>query len=243
VTKATGYALVPGAMLALAVAARRARTARLGPVAGAGAALALTLGAWFVIARVAGRPAAAQVADATGAATFNLRQFLSYLWQYYLPHLPFQTSFDLIPGPNLPLYDIWLTTGWAAFGWLEVRFPDWVYVVLTAVTVVVAGVALAGLWRARRRVDLAVVGFLALVAATLIAGLHWTEYHMLISGRGPFNNARYLLPVVGLAGLAVAQAVRALRPAARAAGVAGVLAALLVLDVFSLGLSLERFYA
>lgn len=244
VTKATSYALIPAALFVLVVAWRRAGgVARVRPVVAAGAALVLTLGVWFVIARVAGRPAAAQVADATGSATFNLRELLSYVWQFYLPHLPFQTSFDAIPGPNLPVYDIWLTTGWAAFGWLEVRFPGWVYIVLTAVTVAVAGVAVAGLWRARRRVDLAVVAFLALVAVTLVAGLHWTEYHMLISGQGPFNNGRYLLPVVGLGGLAVAQVVRTLRPAARPAGAAGALAFLLVLDVFSLGLCLERFYA
>jgi 4-amino-4-deoxy-L-arabinose transferase-like glycosyltransferase len=247
VTKATSYALLPGAFFALAVALWRSHGRRVaawvpGAIA-AGAALVLTLGLWIVVARVAGRPAAAQVTDATGAATFNLREFLSYVWQFYLPHLSSQVKFDQILGPHLPVYDVWLTTGWAAFGWLEVRFPDWVYVVLMVLTVVVAVVALTGLWRARRRVDLAVVAFIALVALTLVAGLHWTEYHMLISGRGPFNNGRYLLPVVGIAGLAVAQVVRMLRPAWRAAGAAGALSFLLALDVFSLALCLERFYA
>jgi Predicted membrane protein (DUF2142) len=247
VTKATSYALLPAALFALAVALWRAHGRRIvawvPAAAAAGAAVVLTLGVWFVIAHVSGRPAAAQVTDATGAAAFNLREFLSYVWQFYLPHLPFQTRFDQILGPHLPVYDVWLTSGWAAFGWLEVRFPDWVYVVLMVLTVAVAGIALVGLWRARRRVDLAVAAFLALVTGTLVAGLHWTEYHMLISGRGPFNNGRYLLPVVGIAGLAVAQVVRTLRPAARPAGVAGALSFLLVLDVFSLGLCLERFYA
>jgi 4-amino-4-deoxy-L-arabinose transferase-like glycosyltransferase len=246
-TKATSYALIPAALFALAVALRRFHGRRvtgwLPAAVAAGAALVLTLGVWFVVARAAGRPAAAQVADATGAASFNLREFLSYVWQFYLPHLSFQTPFDQIPGSHLPVYDIWLTTGWAAFGWLEVRFPGWVYVVLMVVTAGVAGLALAGLWRARRRVDLAVVGFLALGAVMLVAGLHWTEYHMLISHQGPFNNGRYLLPLVGIAGLAVAGAVRWLRPAARATGVAAALAALLVLNVLSLGLCLERFYA
>jgi len=78
---------------------------------------------------------------------------------------------------------------------------------------------------------------------SLLAGLHWTEYRMLASGQGPFNNGRYLLPLVGIAGLAVATALRWLRPAARSLGVAGTLAALLVLNVLSLGLCLERFYA
>jgi 4-amino-4-deoxy-L-arabinose transferase-like glycosyltransferase len=247
VVKATSYALVPAAAFALAVALWRAHgrrvTAWLPAGLAAGAALVATLGVWFVIARLSGRAAAAQVSDATGrSAGFNLRELLSYLWQFYLPKLPFQNNLP-IAGNHLPVYDVWLSTGWAAFGWLEVRFPGWVYLVFLVVTVGVAGLALAGLWRARRRVDLAVVAFLALVALTLLAGLHWTEYRMLSSGQGPFNNGRYLLPLVGIAGLAVATALRWLRPAARSLGVAGTLAALLVLNVLSLGLCLERFYA
>ena len=48
----------------------------------------LTLGVWVVIARVTHRAAAAQVAQAAGATGFNLRDFGSYLWQFYLPKLP-----------------------------------------------------------------------------------------------------------------------------------------------------------
>jgi 4-amino-4-deoxy-L-arabinose transferase-like glycosyltransferase len=247
VVKATSYALVPAAAFALAVALWRAHgrrvTAWIPTAVAAGAGLVATLGVWFVIARLSGRAAAAQVSDATGrSAGFNLRELGSYLWQFYLPKLPFQRSFP-IPGDHLPVYDVWLSTSWAAFGWLEVRFPGWVYVVFAVVTIAVAGLALAGVWRARRRADLAVVAFLALVALILLAGLHWTEYRMLASGQGPFNNGRYLLPLVGIAGLAVATALRWLRPAARSLGVAGTLAALLVLNVLSLGLCLERFYA
>ena len=243
--KATSYALIPGALLVLAIALRRAggeeRHGRIAAVGAAAAGLVLTLGVWVVVARLTDRAAAAQVADVAGTGGFNLREFASYLWQFYLPRLPFQTPFN--PGPHLPLYDVWLTTGWAAFGWLEVRFPGWVYVLLTAVTVVVAGFALAGLWRERRRLDLAVPAFFALVAAALLIGLHWTEYRMIKSGLGPFNTGRYLLPLVGLAGLAVGQALRWLRPAARPAGAAVALSGLFVLNLFSLGLMLERFYA
>jgi hypothetical protein len=60
----------------------------------------------------------------------------------------------------------------------------------------------------------------ALIVVALLAGLHWTEYWWISSGRGPFTTGRYLLPMVGVAGLAVATVVRRLRPAARPAAVA-----------------------
>ena len=106
-----------------------------------------------------------------------------------------------------------------------------------------AVVSLAGLWRARRTVDRAVVLFLAAVAAVLLVGLHWTEYRLLRSGAGAFNVGRYLFPLIGIGGLAVAQTLRTLRPAWRPAGAAAVLSGLLVLNVFSLALMVERFYA
>jgi 4-amino-4-deoxy-L-arabinose transferase-like glycosyltransferase len=244
--KATSYALVPAALFALAVAVRRARAPgrvpRAAAVTGAGAALALTLGAWIVIARLSHRAAAAQVSQAAGATGFNLRDFGSYLWQFYLPKLPFQRPFS-IPGDHLPVYDVWLKTGWAGFGWLEVVFPEWVYVLLAVVTLAIAVVALRELWRARRRVDPAVLAFLALVVVTLFAGLHWTEFKMLTGGQGPFNAGRYLLPLAGIAGLAVALAVRALPLARRPVGAAAALSGLFALNLCSFGLMIERFYA
>jgi len=244
--KATSYALVPAALFVLAVGLRRARTTTVGPraaaVVGAGAALAATLGAWIVVARLTHRAASAQVAQAAGATGFHLRDFGSYLWQFYLPRLPFQRPFS-IPGDHLPAYDVWLKTGWAGFGWLEVQFPEWVYVLLTVVTVAIAVVALRELWRARRRVDLAVLAFLALVAVTLLAGLHWTEFKMLTGGQGAFNAGRYLLPLAGVAGLAVALVVRAVPAARRPSAGAAALGALFALNLLSFGLMIQRFYA
>jgi hypothetical protein len=201
-----------------------------------------TLGVWFVIARLMDRAVSAQVADAAGHAQTNARELLSYVWQFYLPRLPSMTP-SLLHPDGLPLYSVWIKTGWAAFAWLEVRFPRPVYPLFAAITAGVAIVALAGLWRARRRVDPAVVLFLVAVAAVLFAGLHWTEYRLLRTGAGPFNVGRYLFPLIGIAGLAVAQTVRTLRPAWRPAGAAVVLSGLLLLNVLSLGLMVERFYA
>jgi hypothetical protein len=124
-----------------------------------------------------------------------------------------------------------------------VRFPEWVYVLLTVVTVAIAAVALRELWRARRGVDPAVLAFLALVAVTLLAGLHWTEFKMLTGGQGPFNAGRYLLPLAGIAGLAVALAVRVVPVARRPVAAAVALGGLFALNLAAFGLMIERFYA
>ena len=53
------------------------------------------------------------------AHPFNVRQFLSYVWQFYLPRLPFLTPFRTTP--QLPVYDIWVHQVAGVFGWLEAR--------------------------------------------------------------------------------------------------------------------------
>ncbi len=87
------------------------------------------------------------------------------------------------------------------------------------------------------------LAFFALVALTLVAGLHWQEYRLLLAGAGPFMQGRYLLPLVGLAGLVAAAALLALPERWRGRAVAVALGGLFVLQAFSLGLALERFYA
>ena len=247
VVKATSLALVPGALIVLAIAWRRAAGApvrgRVRAVAGALLALVATFGAWLVVAHLLHRSAAVQVAQVTSNAHTapNLRQFASYLWQFYLPRPSFLTPFP-IGAKNVAVYDAWLKTGWAGFGWLEVRFSEPVYIFLAAVTGAIAVVTLAVLWRARRTIDRASILFMAVVAISLLAGLHWTEYRMIISGQGPFNVGRYLLPLVGVAGLAVAVVVRSLRPMLRPTGAALALGCLFALNLFSLALMLERFY-
>jgi hypothetical protein len=247
VVKTTTYALLPGVALVLAVGLWRrrpiARAAAARPLAAAAGALASTVGVWFALARALDRNATAQLSGSTGTAGTNVRELLSYVWQFYLPRLPFQGKYTTGAAPHIPVYDIWLKGAWASFGWLEIQFADPVYLFLGAVTVLVAVLAAISLWRYRRTSDLAVGAFFAVVAVSLVAALHWTEYHLVKGGGGNFNQGRYLLPLIGLAGLAVAQALRPLAPRGRAMGVAVVLGGLFTLDLLSLGLTLERFYA
>jgi len=244
--KATSYALlVPAALVAvLGITARWPRVRGVLAVAAAVVVpLAVTLGAWVLAARLGDRPAAAQVAEVrASSSTGNLRELLSYMWQYYLPRTPVQQEYRVPPG-GYPLLQIWITQGWAAFGWLEVKFEPWVYRVLAVLTAGVFGAGLAALVRARRAVDLRVAAFLALALAALLGGLHWTDYHQLEAGTKGFMQGRYVFPAIGIIALAPAGAVWLVPLARRAAVTGAAVAGLLLFHLLSLGLVLDRFYA
>ena len=249
--KATSFALLPAAALValLGVHARRPlRVPRLVPLGAAVMVpLALTLGAWLVAAALLGRPAAAQVSQSTASVSSgggtNWRELLSYVWQYYLPRVPGQTPFSIPAiGGRYPALEVWITTGWAAFGWLEVRFARWVYVVLGVVTTGVLAAAVAAIVRGRRAVDLRVAAFIVLTVAALLAGLHWTDYHQIKLGLG-FMQARYVFPVIGILGVAVALALWLVPVRARPAVLGATVAGLFSFHLLCLGLVLERFYA
>ncbi len=70
-----------------------------------------------------------------------MRQFVSYVWQFYLPRLPWMTPFRSTAG--LPLYDVWLREGWGLFGWLEIELSNWLYALLTGITALIAIAAAA----------------------------------------------------------------------------------------------------
>ena len=246
VAKPVSYGLLPGVLLVLAVGLWRRRRESVMRVlrdsAAAAAALAVTLGAWILLARSLGRPTSGNAPAGIGAAAdTSFRELLSYVWQYYLPRVPGQKP-SVGSEIGYPAFHVWIVQGWGAFGWLEVRFSDTVYRVLAALTAGVGAAALVALYRFRRRVDLVVVAFLALTVVALLAGLHWSDYHLLKSG-SRFMQGRYLFPIVGLMGCALAAAVSLLPPRARPSGAAAAIGGLLVFHLISIGLALERFYA
>ncbi len=204
-------------------------------------AVLATVGVWFVVSRSIGVAAFAQASDVAAAgngAGGGFRGLVSYLWQFYLPGLPGMTP--IVGQSALPVYDVLLKGAWAAFGWREVLFPGWVYALLGLITAAVGVLAAVGLWRDRRRVDWMIGLFFLLVAAGLLGGLHWTEF-----GKGGFGfiQGRYLLPLAPLAAAALVRAILWAPPRVRGPLIGGALGGLLVLDLFSLGLVLERFYA
>lgn len=250
VVKTTSYALLPGVALALVLAFWRLRRSSgtwdagrgVKAVVAAGVGLVFTLGVWIAVSRLNHQAAAAQVGVVTGGGALNIREFFSYLWQFYLPRLWFMNDFPTV-APHLPAWDILFKGAWAAFGWLEVVFPTWVYIVLFFVCVAVAAGTIGGLWRDRRGIDWYVVAFLALIVLGLMAGLHVSEYRQLKGGASNFFQGRYVLPLAPLAAAAAARALMWVPVRVRGQAVGMALAAFVVLDLFSLGLIVQRFYA
>jgi 4-amino-4-deoxy-L-arabinose transferase-like glycosyltransferase len=244
-TKSPSYALVPGVLLVLAVALWRVRhRRRLVAALAVGGLLAFgaTAGAWFVVARSSDRPIAEQLTQAVnGTSDVNEREFASYVWQYYLPRLPFQHAFPGLGFSPPRAYTIWFKQGWGAFGWLEVSWPRKAYWPLLAFSILVLAGALVALWRRRRSVDLPVLAFFAITSMALVIGLHWTEYR-LHAEQGLINQGRYLFPLISLGGIVFAAALTSLPARARLPALAAGVGLLAVLELFSIGLVAERFY-
>jgi 4-amino-4-deoxy-L-arabinose transferase-like glycosyltransferase len=246
-TKATSYALLPGVLLVLGVLLWRVRHRRRlvsALVAASVLGLAATAGAWFVVASGSDRPAAKQLTDAAGVPdSFDGLEFGSYLWQFYLPRLPFQTDYPGMESFRPRAYDVWLRESVGKFGWLEVTWPPNVYRVTALIVLAVLALALVALRRRWPTADKAVLAFLGLTGLSLLAGLHWNEYKLGEEQGVLINQGRYLFPIVGLAGLACAAALTALPQRRRGLALGAFVAALAVLELFSLGNVAGRFYA
>jgi hypothetical protein len=237
-THGRGVAILVPAALVLAVAWWRWRrpSRRLAAVCAAGAGLA-TVVAGYVVLRYA------TLGELTG---MRVRQLVSYLWQFYLPKLPFmETTFR----PDWTVRDAFIDRFYGTFAQLEVFFSPTVMTWLARLTVlaiVLAAVGLAvRLHAARRRpAALWVLGLFAAGSVAYLLDMHVAAFRSLASGAGdPVVTGRYLLPLITIYGLGVALAVSWLPR--RASAVAGgvVLGGLTVLQLAAMGILLGRFYA
>ncbi|MFZ0039920.1 MAG: DUF2142 domain-containing protein [Solirubrobacteraceae bacterium] len=244
-TKATSYALLPAVLLALVLAWRwrpvKDRVTWLAPAAVL-ATLAVPVLGWVVLDRALGRSAINSVGTPSGARAqpFSIPQFVSYLWEFYLPKLPLMGEIRVTPG--IAAYYVWLREGWAVFGWREVFLAGWVYKLLTVLTAAVAAGAAALLIRLRGGRRLALLAFFALALVALLFGLHLTEYRSLIAGEGALLQGRYLLPVIGLFGLCVALIVLRIPERWRGMSAGAFVAGMLLLQVLSLATIAKVYY-
>ncbi len=242
-TKATSYALVLPVLLAVGVGwRRRARPSRqrvLPTLAAPAAVLAVPVLGWLALARSVGRAGINSVGT-TAAHPVNVIQFVSYVWQFYLPRPPFFAP--LRTTAQLPVYDVWVRQATGIFGWLDVFLPHWLYPTGALVAVAIAIGALVALRRRLGRRHLPLLAFFALTLLALLVLLHVSEYLLFIDGSGQFLQGRYLLPVVALLGLAVGAIVRAIAPRFRAVAGSGVLLVLLGMQVIALSTVVHAYY-
>ena len=195
------------------------------------------------VALFASRGGGGQVDHAYPKSLAEAREFVSYLLRFWLPHKPpFTRDFPVLR--TFPPYAVYIKTSWAAFGWLETRFPDSVYPLFGLASVgTFAGAALA-LVRRTFRVPGAVLVFFALMLFPLLLGLNWLEYRELVTPKyGIRIQGRYLLPLMPIAGVAVAAALTLLRERRRELAAGLVLGGMAVLQVLSLAMVAGRFYA
>jgi hypothetical protein len=205
--------------------------------------LALTAAVAGVVAVVlAGLIAVAGVLDTTSGAGFNARQFVSYVWQFYLPRLPFM---DASIGPDYGARQAFVESFYGVFASLEVRWPARVYDLLELasliglVTLVV--VLVRGREVLRRRWPVTVL--VAAMPLTLIAALHFAAYrNLVVAPNDPVIVGRYLFPLLPLFGVAIAIVVRALPQRASLAVGTTLLTTGALLGLSGLGMTVVRFY-
>ena len=244
-TKATSYALVVPVVLALAMAWWRRPSVERRPalrgLATAALALVLPIIGWLALAHALHRSAVNAVPNVTGAA-FSIKEFLSYVWQFYLPKLGFMYPFS-VSRTGLGVYTLWVNQATAGFGWLSVGVATWIYPVAAGI---VGALLLGSAWCVgpvlRRRNSLALFAFFLVALITLLGLLHVTDYRSVIYGDGPILQGRYLLPVVGLFGLAVGIVITRLPARWRAPSAGVVVCGLLAFQLIALSAIVKGYY-
>jgi 4-amino-4-deoxy-L-arabinose transferase-like glycosyltransferase len=212
-SKFTLLGFIPAVAVALLLLVRRAwRSERRPALAGA---------AWAVA--IAGAPVALYVAlnrlvwhrsaipggvggvGGQGGRVFSLHQEAYHVWQLFLPHLWQNAQFTYYP-----LWDTWFKGFMGRFGWLDYGFPAWAYDAAAGISLVICALALAELARRRgslpRRLGELSVYVLAVLGVCAVIGVQ--SYRFFVVNGGVFEQARYLLPLLGLYGAVFALAAR-----------------------------------
>jgi 4-amino-4-deoxy-L-arabinose transferase-like glycosyltransferase len=128
-TKATSYGLLFSVFVALAagwwLAPLSERRAAFRRELTALPALIIPVIAWFLLARADGFTVVNQVRENHNAHPVTVQGFLDYLWQFYLPRLPFMPVAKL--QAYLPVSITWTGQAIGTFGVVSVPSPAWLY--------------------------------------------------------------------------------------------------------------------
>jgi 4-amino-4-deoxy-L-arabinose transferase-like glycosyltransferase len=118
---------------------------------------------------------------------------LSYIWQIFLPPLPFMHH-DFAAGIH-PVWDIYVIRAWGSFGWLDVNFQHPIFVAVAIAMVVVILLALRGLWLERAAVRRHWAEVLVVFASFVcVAGFAHAAFARLNPAAPILEQGRYLFP-------------------------------------------------
>lgn len=130
-----------------------------------------------------------------GVAEQYPTRFLVYLWELFLPRLPFMG--EHFP-PGWPFKAIYVVRGWGAFGWYVWEFPNWVYQVILVAMGAVGGLALRCLWRWRaavwaHRFEFAVIALFPICTLVAVEAAFFEP----VDSRTAFaEQGRYIFPAI-----------------------------------------------
>jgi len=216
VTKLNFAGFAPGViagLVLLAVRTSRRRTPTT-PAAYRTLAIALPIAVCPVLLYLSRNVLAGKPPLGVGGRTFgtihsSLPRELSYIWQLYLPPLPWMHVY--FPGVVTTTRELWFNGLVGMYGWADTMFPVWVYNLALILASIIAVLAARELIRVRhalrpRLAELATYGLTAVGVMTLVG----TQSYLsdAVDGREPYWEPRYLLPMLGLWGLVTTVAAR-----------------------------------
>jgi 4-amino-4-deoxy-L-arabinose transferase-like glycosyltransferase len=215
-TKGASLALLPGAGLAVAIGAWRLAGTKqrrtLLALAGGAAAVGLPLAAWVAVTHAlhsgagGGGTAGTAVTGGVTVGGTDLRQEVAYVWQLYMPRLPFMN--DQFIGYS-PLWVIWFQGFVGRFGYFFYTVPEWFSRIGAGVAVAVLGLVARALWRWSERIRLSEFGTYLLMAVSVLAVVGVAGFQFRQRVGLPFEQTRYLFLLLPLYAALVAVAVRA----------------------------------
>lgn len=154
----------------------------------------------------------AAAVTATDAPATSVRGILVYLWEFYLPRLPFMEN---LVGAGYPLTNVWGRGFIGRFGWLDTPFPAGAYLAGGAILAAIVGAAAVTVLRNHRTLRARAWTAAALVAGlaglVVVIGVAGYRYR-LDTGGLVFEQARYLIAVGALYAGVVALAIKAAGP-------------------------------
>jgi hypothetical protein len=249
IVKGTAYSLYPVAAIAFLAALwrhhRRSDAAGWGGLLVGAAAmheLSVPISNAFHSSAGGNTPGVGSSISASGGALEHPLGYLAYLWELFLPRLSFMARHFETPG--LPAFTIFVERGWGAFGWYDVFFPHWVYVVILVAMLIVPFLAIAAAWRELTfvRSHALELAILLLTPIAVVAGFEAAYY---TTGTRPViaEFGRYAFPAIGPIAVLVVGSLHAFgRRHMLTVGV-GLLAAMIALSYSSQLLTLTSFYA